>query len=130
MKKFLEFLLISALAVLSAVTYIIFIFPNSFAPAGFNGIATMIQYIFGFNAGYLSLLINIPLIIAVFFLVDKEFAVKTLFYIVFFSGSLILLQEPFLDLGAFAYQTENGTSKILGPLVAGILNGGILARCS
>ena len=126
MKKFLEFLLISALAVLSAVTYIIFIFPNSFAPAGFNGIATMIQFIFGFNAGYLSLLINIPLIIAVFFLVDKEFAVKTLFYIVFFSGALILLQEPFLDLGAYAYQPDNGTSMILGQHVAGILNGGIL----
>lgn len=68
MKKFLEFLLISVLAVLSAVTYIIFIFPNSFAPAGFNGIATMIQYVFGFNAGYLSLLINIPLVIVVVFL--------------------------------------------------------------
>lgn len=36
------------------------------------------------------------------------------------------MQEPFLDLSAFIYQTENGTSKILGPLVAGILNGGIL----
>ncbi len=126
MKKFLEYILIAVLATLSALTYIIFIFPNSFAPAGFNGIATMVQYLFGFNAGYLSLLINIPLIIIVFLLVDKEFAAKTLVYIVFFSGALILLQEPFLDLGEFIYQTENGTSKILGPLVAGILNGGIL----
>ena len=126
MKKFLEFLLISVLAVLSAVTYIIFIFPNSFAPAGINGLTTMIQYLFHINIGYLSLLINLPLVIVVFFLVDKEFAAKTLVYIVFFSGALILLQEPFLDLSAFIYQTENGTSKILGPLVAGILNGGIL----
>lgn len=126
MKKFFEYVLIAVLATLSALTYIIFIFPNSFAPAGFNGIATMVQYLFGFNAGYLSLLINVPLIIMVFLLVDKEFAAKTLVYIVFFSGALILLQEPFLDLGAFIYQTENGTSKILGPLVAGILNGGIL----
>lgn len=126
MKKFFEYILIAVLATLSALTYIIFIFPNSFAPAGFNGIATMVQYLFGFNAGYLSLLINIPLIIIVFLLVDKEFAAKTLVYIVFFSGALILLQEPFMDLSAFIYQTENGTSKILGPLVAGILNGGIL----
>lgn len=126
MKKFFEYILIAVLAVLSALIYIIFVFPNSFAPAGFNGIATMIQYVFGFNAGYLSLLINVPLILIVFFCVDKEFAAKSLVYIVFFSGALILLQEPFLDLSAFIYQTDNGTSKILGPLVAGILNGGIL----
>lgn len=126
MKKLLEYLSIIGLASLSALSYIIFIFPNSFAPAGFNGIATMIQHIFGVNVGYLSLLFNIPLIIAVFIWVDKEFAVKTFVFISVFSVALIFLQKPFIDLERFIYQTENGTSKILGPVVAGIIGGWIL----
>ncbi len=124
MKKFLGYLCFIALAALSALSYQLFIFPNSFAPAGFNGIATMIQHIFGINVGYLSLIFNIPLIIAVFILVNKDFAVKTLVYILTFAISLIILER--VDLSAIIYQTETGTSTILGPLVAGILNGGIL----
>ena len=124
MKKFLEYLIFIGLAALSALSYQLFVFPNSFAPAGFNGIATMIQHLLGINVGYLSLIFNIPLIIAVFILVNKEFAVKTLVYILTFSLSLIMLDK--VDLSAIMYQTENGTSTILGPLVAGILGGGIL----
>lgn len=124
MKKILGYICYILLAALSALSYNLFIFPNSFAPAGFNGIATMIQHIFGINVGYLSLIFNIPLIIAVFILVNREFAVKTLVYILSFSGALILLEQ--VDLSGLIYQTDTGTSTILGPLVAGILNGGIL----
>lgn len=130
-----EYLTICGLAMASSLVYIIFIFPNSFAPAGLGGVATMIQHSFGINAGYLSFLINLPLIVAVFIWVDKEFAVKTFVYILVFSSMLVLLQEPFLDLSSFIYLTENGTSRLLGPLAAGIINGAILgftffANCS
>lgn len=124
MKKFAGYLMFFGLAVLCALSYQLFIFPNSFAPAGFNGIATMIQHLFNINVGYLSLIFNIPLIIAVYFLVNKDFAINTLVYILTFSGSLILLEH--IDISALAYQTDTGTSSILGPLVAGIINGGIL----
>ena len=72
MKKIVGYLIFIVLALFSAISYQLFIFPNSFAPAGFNGIATMIQHIFGINVGYLSLIFNIPLIIAVYILVNKE----------------------------------------------------------
>ncbi len=124
MKKAVGYLIFIFLAALSALSYQLFIFPNSFAPAGFNGIATMIQHIFGINVGYLSLIFNIPLIIAVFILVNRDFAVNTLVYILTFSGTLIVLER--VDLSKFMYQTDTGTSTILGPLVAGILGGGIL----
>lgn len=126
LKKSFEYFMIAILAVMSALCYVIFIFPNSFAPAGFNGIATMIQYITGTNVGYLSLLFNVPLIVAVFFLVDKEFALKTMVFILAFSGGLILMDEPFLNLDQFIYRTDTGTSTILGPVVSGILTGAIL----
>lgn len=123
-KRIIRYLSFIGLASLSALSYQLFIFPNSFAPAGFNGIATMVQYLFGINVGYLSLLFNVPLVIAVFILVDKDFAVNTLIYILTFSGMLILLDK--VDLSGIMYQTETGTSTIIGPLVAGILGGGIL----
>lgn len=124
MKRIIGYLVFILLAALSALSYKLFIFPNSFAPAGFNGIATMIQHLLGINVGYLSLVFNVPLIIAVFVLVDKDFAVNTLVYILTFSLSLIVLEK--IDLSAIMYQTDTGTSTILGPLVAGILGGGIL----
>lgn len=124
MKRIIGYLAFILLAALSALSYQLFIFPNSFAPAGFNGIATMIQHLLGVNVGYLSLIFNIPLIIAVFILVDKDFAINTLIYILTFSLSLIVLEK--VDLSAIMYQTDNGTSTILGPLVAGIMGGGIL----
>ena len=51
------------LAMLAAFNYEIFVHPNSFAPSGVNGIATMIQYLLNFSVGYMSLLINIPMLI-------------------------------------------------------------------
>lgn len=120
-KKILEYIIIICLAVISALSYVMFVFPNDFAPAGFNGIATIIQYVFDINAGYLSLLLNVPIIILVFIFVDKEFAVKTLVFILCFAGGLIVLEQ--IDLSAFIYQTDNGTSTILGPVVAGLISG-------
>lgn len=121
MKKVLTYLVIVAMAMACALNYQLFIFPNRFAPAGLNGICTMIQYISGVSMGYLSLLINIPLAIAVFFLVSKPLAVRSMLYVGSFSVFLLLLEN--VDLSAFAYATSTGTSTILGPLVGGIING-------
>ena len=120
-KKAVTYLLIVGLALLSALSYHIFIFSNRFAPAGLNGICTMIQHIFGINVGYLSLLINIPLALWTYFKVGKSIAVRSMLYVAAFSLFLIVLER--LDLSGFAYETANGTSKILGPLCAGLING-------
>ena len=121
-KKVLTYLVIMLLAVICALNYELFIFPNRFAPAGLNGICTIIQYIFCINIGYMSLIINIPLALIVYRLVSKPLAVRSMVYVVTFSLAAILLD--YVDLSGFAYHTENGTSAILGPLVAGIIFGG------
>ena len=121
-KKVLTYLIIMLLAVICALNYELFIFPNRFAPAGLNGICTIIQYIFGINIGYMSLIINIPLALIVYRLVSKPLAVRSMVYVITFSLAAILLD--YVDLSGFAYHTENGTSAILGPLVAGIIFGG------
>ena len=85
MKKLWNYLQIALSAVGLAFVYYIFIIQNSFAPAGLNGIATMIQHKTGFSISYMSLLINIPLATAAYFLVQKDFSVKTLLFSVVYS---------------------------------------------
>jgi len=120
-RKVWTYLVIIAIALVAALNYEIFVFPNRFAPAGLNGICTMIQHVFGISVGNMSLLINIPLALIVFFVVSKPLAVRSMVYVVTFSVSLLILDR--IDLSMFYYTTETGTSTILGPLVAGIING-------
>ena len=117
-KKIWTYCAIAGVALIAALSYELFVFPNQFAPSGLNGICTMIQHITGFSVGYLSLLINVPLAIWCYRTVSKPLAVRSMIYVVVFSLGLLILDR--MDLSALAYQTENGTSKILGPLVAGI----------
>lgn len=121
MKKVLTYLVIVLIAVVCAFNYELFIFPNRFAPSGLNGICTMIQYVTGISIGYLSLLINIPLAVWVYIQVSKPLAVRSMVYVVTFSVATVVLNH--VDISAFAYHTENGTSAILGPLVAGVIYG-------
>jgi len=118
-------------AVLAALNYELFVFPNQFAPSGLNGICTMVQYVTGISVGYLSLLINIPLAIWCYVEVSKPIALRSMVYVVMFSLALLVLDK--VDLSPIAYSTENGTSRILGPLTAGIVMGfcyGVLIKAS
>ncbi len=110
-------------AVLMGFNYELFIFPNAFAPAGLNGLATMVQYLFHFSIGYFSVLINIPLLLIAWRRVDKVFARRTLLFVLSFSATTLLLRN--MDFSAVAYHTETGTSAILGPVAAGVINGAI-----
>jgi uncharacterized membrane-anchored protein YitT (DUF2179 family) len=130
-KKIFTYLVIVLIALVSALNYEIFIFPNRFAPAGLNGICTMIQHITGISVGYMSLLINIPLAIAVYFMVSKPLALRSMVYVITFSVAILFLDK--VDLSRFSYATENGTSTIMGPLVAGVIYGfgySMLVQCS
>ena len=111
----------------AAAAYAVFIFPNSFAPAGVGGIATMVQKAFKFNAGYLNLIINIPILITAWFLVDREFVVKSALFTASFSGFLMLFRtERFtVLLEKIQYTSTNGNSNILAPVAAAVIIGTI-----
>ena len=131
LKKIWTYAAIALVALAGAVNYELFVFPNQFAPSGVNGICTMIQELAGINVGYMSLLINLPLAFWVYKEVSKPLAIRSMIYVVVFSVGLVLLD--YVDLSAFAYATENGTSKIMGPLVGGIIMGycySVLAKAS
>ncbi|MBR7177946.1 MAG: YitT family protein [Oscillospiraceae bacterium] len=131
LRKVITYAIILILAFGNAMSYHLFVFPNRFAPSGLNGLCTIIQELFGLNVGYLSLIINVPLALVVYKLVNRKLAFRSMVYVVTFSALLVILEK--VDLSAFAYSTDNGTSTILGPLVAGIISGavyGILVKCS
>lgn len=120
-KKVWTYFVIVFVALIAAVNYELFVFPNQFAPSGINGICTMIQYVSGVSVGFLSLLINVPLALWCFVEVSKPVALRSMVYVLTFSFGLLILDQ--VDLSPFIYVTENGTSKILGPLVAGVIQG-------
>ena len=121
MKKVLTYAVIVGIGLVGALNYELFVFPNQFAPSGVNGICTIIQHVFGISVGSLSLLINVPLAALCYFKCSKPIALRSMVYVLTFSVGLLILDH--VDLSMFYYATENGTSKILGPLVAGIIQG-------
>lgn len=120
-KRGMDVVIIIFAAALLAFGYHMFIFPNQFAPAGVPGIATMIQYLLGFKVAYLTVLVNVPLLVAAWFIVGKEFAVHSAIYTVVFSLVLLLLEK--IDLSTIAYHTTNGTSTVLAPIAGGVVSG-------
>ncbi|MDD7316063.1 MAG: YitT family protein, partial [Bacillales bacterium] len=117
LKTILNYSIIIVLGALLALDYILFIVPNSFAPAGINGIAVMIQYAFNFSIGYMSLIINIPLCVLAFFFVNKRFAIRTLLFSVSYS-LFYLLFNKISGLQQFVYNAE-GIDTIYPVLIAG-----------
>ena len=118
-KKIVSYLMVVLIALMMALNYQLFVFPNSFAPAGLNGIFTMIQHVLGFKLSYTSIILNVPLAIIVFFVIAKPFALRSLLYTLAFSGFLMVFDA--IDLSAFVYDTE--LSKLVGPAVAGMITG-------
>ena len=92
----LDYLIIIGAAALLSLSYHIFIFPNEFAPAGIPGIATIVQHLFGFKVGYMTIIVNIPLVIVVFFLVDHAYAIRSAAFAA--TMSLALLALDYVDL--------------------------------
>ena len=98
-KKVITYLVIVVIALVAALNYEIFVFRNQFAPAGLNGICTMIQHVGGISMGYLSMIINIPLALLVYFMISKPLAIRSMVYVGTFSVALLVLDK--VDLSAF-----------------------------
>lgn len=121
-----SYLAIISVAILLAFNYHLFIVENHFAPAGLNGIATMIQFKTGFSISYMSLLINVPLCILAYYLVDRRFAVKTLIFSLVYSVSYLLLQNS--NTSFMQYNAE-GHDTIFPVIISGVISGFVYGIC-
>ena len=91
--------------------------PNNIAPGGVTGIATIISYVTDWNVGTLIALINIPLVIAGFILLNKRTMVKTLL-----SVAALSLMTDVLFRNIPVYNADNGNG-ILAAIFGGLLMG-------
>ncbi len=117
-----QYVVAALLAVASAVTYEIFVFPNDFAPSGLNGFATILQHKFDINVGYLAMLINLPMLAVAFFVLNKRYAFRTLTFVLAFSGSSLLFQQ-FDWFESIKFVAEDGGDAILAAVAGGFFYG-------
>lgn len=122
----LSYLTIIFMALFQSVNYHFFIIENDFAPAGLNGIITMIQYKTGFSISYMSLIINIPLCIIAYFILEKRYALRTIIFTLVNSFSYLYLQKIGLD--NFKYDA-NGHDTIFPAIISGVSAGIISGYC-
>ncbi len=126
LKKSMPYIIVAALATLMALSYQLFVVRNNFAPAGLNGIATMLQYKTGFSIGYASLIINIPLSIFAFFFINKRYAVLSFEYSLIYSVAFLVFQR--LGLEQFQYNA-NGHNTIFPVILSGVIGGFVYGVC-
>ena len=84
-----DILLLIVAAFLSAIGLYTFVNPANFAPSGVDGISMMVQKLSGINMGYISLAINIPLLIVAWFFISKKYVVYTSLFTVVSSVAMI-----------------------------------------
>ena len=98
--------------VLGAVAYPAFLIPNNIAPGGLTGVATILNYLFRWPVGTVSLVLNIPLFIVGYRSMGKIFAFRSLLATVLFSLLIDLL--PIRPVS---------TDPLLGTLFGGVVLG-------
>lgn len=107
MKKILrittDILLIIIAAFLSAVGLYTFVNPANFAPSGVDGISMMVQKLTDINMGYVSLAINVPLLIIAWFFISRKYVVYTSLFTVVSSVAMIVMEK----INMYEYVTEN-----------------------
>jgi len=104
-------------AVISAFTLHVFVYRADFAPSGVDGIATMLQKLTGFGAGYYTLIFNLPLLAIGLFFLKKRFVIYTVVFTVVSSVCIEILAA----VGFYQYTTES--DKLIPAIFSGILLG-------
>lgn len=112
-----DLLLIGVAGLLSGIGLYMFVQPANFASSGVEGIALMAQELLGINMGYVSLAINLPLLIVAWFLINKKYVFYTMVYTVCSSVALIVME----NLHMWQYVTE--TNAWISVFASGIILG-------
>ena len=102
-------------AAMGGISFNIFLMPHKLLSGGVSGIALIMNYIFGFNPGVLVFVFNIPIFLAGYKYVDKEFIALSLVGMTAFS--------VFIDIFAFLRDIIYIDDVLLSCIYGGVLNG-------
>ncbi|HPL53381.1 MAG TPA: YitT family protein [Bacillota bacterium] len=111
----LMLLMIITGSAIGGISFNVFLIPHKLLSGGVSGIALILNYIFGFNPGVLIFVFNIPIFIAGYRFVDKEFILLSLIGMTAFSVSI----DSFSFLRNIVYIDD----VLLSCLYGGVLNG-------
>ena len=111
---FMVIMIISG-AALGGIAFNVFLMPHKLLSGGVSGIALILNYIFGFNPGVLVFVFNIPIFLAGYKFVDKEFIILSLIGMTAFS--------VFIDMFSFLKNIVYIDDVLLSCLYGGVLNG-------
>ncbi len=117
-KLFFEILMNFGAAAISALAFHIFVFTASFAPMGFEGIGVFISFLTGFNAGYVGLILNIPVLFIAYFFINRRYVVHTIVFIVVLNCLLLLFDK----ISLFQYKTAEN-NYLLAAIFSGLVRG-------
>ncbi len=136
-----EFVKIAAilifLAFLRALSNHVFIVPNGFAPGGIGGISSIIYNAVNptsevaralLNTGLTTFLMNIPVLVLAFFFLDKKFAIRTLFVIIFYTVFMLIFDSEHANGEKYIPQFIAGDEPGL-KILAAIAGGAIMGFC-
>lgn len=110
----LDYLIITAGAIIYALSVVVFTSANNIAPGGFTGIATMLNYLFSVPIGMFIFIMNIPLFIWGAYENGIKFLTKTIVGTLLVSVAIDVL-TPIMPV----YKGDT----ILAAIFGGILNG-------
>lgn len=120
-KESMNVLLTVLASLLSAVTLHVFVYKNKFAPSGADGISTMVQELTSLNAGIVSLMINIPLLLVAWKHLSKKYVAYTLLFTALSSGFILLLD--YVDFPQYEAMYEKVVAAVFSGLLLGIRTG-------
>ena len=80
--------------VIGGAAYPLFLVPNSIAPGGLTGVATIFNYLWGWPVGVTSMALNLPLFIIGFKAMGRVFVFRSLVATLLFSACIDLIQLP------------------------------------
>ena len=80
--------------VIGGAAYPLFLVPNSIAPGGLTGVATIFNYLWNWPVGVTSMALNLPLFIIGFKAMGRVFVFRSLVATFLFSACIDLIQLP------------------------------------
>ena len=111
-ERFFSYAQIFIGCVVAAAAYPLFMTPNRIAPGGITGIATILNYLFRWPVGTVSLFLNLPLFVIGYKAIGRVFVLRSLIAMILFSLLIDLLPlEPMTN------------DPLLGTLYGGVLLG-------
>ena len=137
-KEIWFYFLLAIFAFLRAIAIYVFIVPNAFAPGGVGGIASILYNFVAtydleladkwFDPGVWLFIMNIPLIIAALFKLEKRYSITTCVCVLMYSGFtwlLSLVDFPTFQ-GAGLDSGVTMLAAIAGGVIGGVSFGGML----